>query len=82
MEIKKGNGKTQFGAGVDINLTGEEIATAVFSWLVGHGVNIDGPRTIRVNGELINNGNIYVDPSGGVFVNPPGVVAHNGERFS
>lgn len=33
----------------------------------GKGVYINGPRTIRVNGELCNHGKVYVDPSGFVI---------------
>ena len=74
MNIRYGNGQTEFGPGVEILLTGEEIATAVFSWLVGHGVHINGPRTIRINGGQISDGSIYVDPSG--------FVVCEGEKFS
>jgi hypothetical protein len=61
------------GHGVYINLTGEEVAMAIHSWLVAHGVYISGPRTIRVNEELCREGYVYVDPSGSVV--------HNGRRF-
>lgn len=67
MEIKHGNGSTTYGPGVDILLTGEEVATAIDAYLVAHGVHICGPRTIRVNGELCDAGQIYVDPCGDVF---------------
>ena len=74
MKIKYSKNKTEFGPGVDINLTGEEVATAIIAYLVAHGCYIGGPRTIMVNGQLCNNGHIYVDPSG--------YVAHKGKRFS
>ena len=64
MEIKLGGGKTQYGTGVEINLTGNELAVAIDAYLVSHDVNISGPRTIKVNGELCDNSRIYVDPSG------------------
>lgn len=67
MKIKKGKGKTEFGPGVKINLTGNEVAIAIDAYLTAHGVYISGPRTIRVNGELCKKGGIYVDPSGSVF---------------
>jgi hypothetical protein len=61
--------------GVSIQLTGDEVATAIHAWLVAHGVHIEGPRTIRVNGELCEHGRIFVDPSG--FVIDP-----RGDKFS
>lgn len=60
MEVKYGNGTTEY----DIEITGDEIATAIDAYLVAHGVRVSVPRTIRVNGELIESGNVYVDPSG------------------
>ena len=66
MEIKHGNGTSTCGPGVEINLTGDEVATAIDAWLVAHGVVVKGPRTITVNGELCERGQIYVDPLGSV----------------
>lgn len=62
--VKYGNGKTQYGPGVSIELTGDEVATAIAAFLVAHDVNISGARTITVNGELCDAGHVYVDPSG------------------
>ena len=73
MNIKYGDGKTRFGPGVTIGLSGDEVATAIDSWLVAHGTHIRGPRTITVNGALIEDGNIYVDPSG--------FVVSDGEKY-
>ena len=67
MEIKYGDGRTKYGPGVAIELTGDEVATAIDAWLVAHGVHVDGPRTISVNGELCDFGNVYVDPEGFVI---------------
>ncbi len=67
MKIKHGRGKTEYGPGVDIKLTGSEVATAIDAWLVAHGVFVSGTRTITVNRELITSGKIYVDPSGFVI---------------
>jgi hypothetical protein len=67
MEIKYGDGRTKYGPGVAIELTGDEVAIAVDAWLVAHGVHVDGPRTITVNGDLCDRGQIYVDPSGFVI---------------
>jgi len=64
MEIKYGKGKTQYGPGVEINLTGNEVATAIAAYLTAHNIHIDGARTIRVNGDLCSTGRVYVDPSG------------------
>lgn len=67
MNIKYGNGPTEFGPGVSIELTGAEVASAILAWLVAHNVHVDGPRTITVNGDLCRDGYIYVDPSGFVI---------------
>jgi hypothetical protein len=72
LNIRKGCGTTK--SGVDIELTGDEVATAIDAWLVAQGVHVSGPRTTRVNGELIERGSIYVDPSG--------FVINNGETIS
>lgn len=64
MDIKYGKGKTEYGPGVSISLTGDEVARAIDAYLCAHGVHVFGPRTIRVNGELCEQGHIYVDPSG------------------
>lgn len=74
MKIQRGSGKTQYGPGVSIDLTGDEVATAIDAYLVSHGVYVSGPRTITVNGELCRDGEIYVDPSGFVIA--------DGEKFS
>jgi len=66
MNIGYGGGLTNFGPGVSIDLTGDEVATAIDAWLVAHGVHVSGPRTITVNGELCEVGHVYVDPSGSV----------------
>lgn len=64
MRIQYGKGKTKYGPGVDIELTGDEVAAAISAYLVAHEVHVHGPRTISVNGELCKYGNVYVDPSG------------------
>lgn len=68
MKIEYGNGSTVFGPGINIELEGDEVATAIDAWLVAHNVYISGSRTIRVNGRLIENGEVYIDPSGFVIV--------------
>lgn len=67
MKIKYGKGTTEFGPGVSINLNGEEIATAIDAYLVAHNVIVVGPRTIVLNGQLCEKGEVYVDPSGFVI---------------
>jgi hypothetical protein len=74
MEVVYGEGKTKFGPGVSIELTGDEVATAIDAWLVAHGVHVNGPRTVTVNGALCSDGRVYVDPSG--------LVVAEGKRFS
>ncbi|MFA6118096.1 MAG: hypothetical protein WC729_29185 [Sphingomonas sp.] len=66
MNIRHGDGKTKYGPGVLIELTGDEVATAIDAWLVARGVNVQGSRTIRVNGRTRDAGSVYVDPSGWV----------------
>ena len=67
MIVKHGEGRTEYGPGVSIELTGDEIATAIDAWLVAHNVHVSGPRTVTVNGELCASGHVYVDPSGFVI---------------
>ena len=55
--------------GVKIDLSGDEITTAIDAYLIAHTVYVKGARTIRVNGSLIENGSIYIDPSGYVIDN-------------
>ena len=74
MNIRYGDGKTEYGPGVSIDLTGEEVATAIAAFLVAHGVYVSGARTITVNGDLCDEGHVYVDP--GAFV------VASGRRFS
>ena len=67
MKIKHGNGRTEYGPGVLIELDGNEVATAIDAYLVAHGVHVSGPRRITVNENLCKFGKIYVDPSGFVI---------------
>ncbi len=64
MEIKHGSGSTEFGPGVDIILTGDEVATAIDTYLSAHGIYVRGPRTTTVNGDLAKVGRVYIDPQG------------------
>lgn len=74
MKVRYGKGKTEYGPGVDIKLTGVDVALAIDAYLVAHGVHVIGPRTVTVNGELCKVGRVYVDPNGFVIA--------NGEKFS
>lgn len=67
MKVRHGNGQTEYGPGVEITLTGNEVARAIDAYLVARGVHVDGARTITVNGELCERGQVYVDPAGSVF---------------
>lgn len=64
MRIKKGEGKTEYGPGVSVELTSAEVSIAIEAYLVAHGVYVSGPRTVTVNGETCCFGRVYVDPSG------------------
>lgn len=80
MNIKFGEGKTEYGPGVQINLDGNEVALAIYAYLIAHGVYVSGPATIKVNGELYDYGEVYVDPSGKVVANGLGY-SGKGENF-
>jgi len=69
MDIKRGNGATKYGPGVAIELTGDEVATAIAAYLVAHNIHVDGPRTISVDGQLLKRHRVFVDPSGFVIAN-------------
>jgi hypothetical protein len=72
MNIQFGKGVTKFGPGVEINLTGDEVARAIMTYLTAHSVYISGAATITVNGELCEVGEVYVDPSGKVVADGVG----------
>ena len=56
MNVKYGKGKTEYGPGVSINLSGDEVALAISAYLVAHGVHVNGPHTITVNGRALRKG--------------------------
>ncbi len=66
MKVSYGNGKTKFGPGILIELDGDEVATAISNYLKANSVDVTGPRTITVNGDMCEEGQVYVDPSGQV----------------
>ena len=67
MKMRYGRGTTEFGPGVNVDLTGDEVATAIDAYLVARDICVRGPRTVTINGELCESGSIYVDPSGFVI---------------
>ena len=67
MKIQKGKGITEFGTGIDIELTGEELAHAISTYIFSKRIYISGPATIRVNGALCESASVYVDPCGSVI---------------
>lgn len=76
MDIKYGKGTTEYGPGVEIHLTGNEMAKAVHLYLYSQDIYISGASTVSYNGALMNNtGQVYVDPSGRVIADG---VAHDG----
>ena len=54
MKIDYGSGPTIYGPGINISLSGNEIAKAIDLYLLSHNVIVRGPRTIKYNGELLN----------------------------
>jgi len=78
MQVRPGTGTTDYGAGVDVILTGDEVARAINDYLAKSGVIVTGQRTITVNGELCGHGRVYVDPSG--YVIADGILANGSKR--
>ena len=74
MDIRYGNGTTEYGPGVSIDLTGDEVATAIDAYLVAQRICVRGARTITVNNQLCRAGHVYVDPEGSVV--------YEGDRWS
>jgi hypothetical protein len=66
MIIKYGE-PSKFGPGIRIELTGNEVARAIDVWLHSQRVIVRGPRTVTVNGDLCNFGEVLVDSSGFVI---------------
>lgn len=80
MRISYGKGPTEYGPGVDIHLTGDEVAVAITAYLVARRIHVDGARTVTVNGELCKVGRVYVDPSGFVITPKDERLSGNGTR--
>lgn len=71
--MKVAHGRRCGEPGVNIFLTGDEVATAIDVYLHAHGIIVRGSRTVTVNKKLCAFGRVYVDPSGFVIA--------NGEKF-
>jgi len=81
MKAEYGKGTSKYGPGVNIELTGGEVATAIIAYLVAHDIYITGPRTVTVNRDLCEGGNVYVDPSGYAVMNGVVVRGNNTVDF-
>jgi len=68
MKLNYGSGTSEYGPGIDIILTGDEVALAIETFLTAQNLYIKGARTLRVNGELCDKGSIYIDPSGSILL--------------
>ena len=64
---------TDFGTPVSVELTPNDVATAIFAYCVAKGIHINGPRTVSMDGKLLRRAIIFVDPSG--------FVVRNGVRY-
>lgn len=51
---------------VIIALSDTEVALALDAYVVAHGLHVMGPRTLLVNGKIIERGQVIVDPTGAV----------------
>ena len=73
-KVECGKGTTKYGPGVQITLTGDEVATAIDVWLHSQGIIVRGPRTVTDAHGLMRETKVYVDPNGFVIA--------DGEKFS
>jgi len=58
------------GQNITIELSGSEVAHAIDCYIAAQGIAVRGPRTIRMNGELLKTAIVLVDPSGSAHLNP------------
>lgn len=82
MEIKYGEGTSEYGPGVDIVLSGDELAQAIFDYIKSQGAIIEGPMTARANGGRCMSARVHVDPSGMVTTKEQGVMSGRGPSQS
>jgi len=73
MEVKFGEGKTEYGTGISITLNSNDVANAIIKYVESKGYKINGARTVKVRAHN-NSGEaeIYVDPSGSVTMDGRG----------
>jgi len=77
MKVVKGEGTTESGGtGINIELTGDEVARAIDSFLVAKGVSVSGSRTIKINGKSSDHAIVSI------FVDPSGFVTNKGKKIS
>lgn len=74
MKLDYGKGKTEFGPGVLIQLTGNELCRAIDAFIKDKGLEVKGPRTVRIAGHAATGASVYVDPAG--------LVIHKGKKYS
>jgi hypothetical protein len=81
MDITYGNFQgamaSDAGPGVSIHLDGNEVASAIYLWLQMQGIDVQGPRTVKINNIICREvgAHVFVDPSGYV-------VDENGKCFN
>ena len=78
MKIKKGQGKSFHGTGIEIKLSKSDISKALHLYLYSKGVLIEGARTTRIDDNF--NISIHVDPSGSVLKDDVIISGKTGEK--
>ena len=56
-----------------IHLSSLDIARAITAYLACHGYTVQGANTLRINGEFIEGGTVFVDPSAQVYLDDASV---------
>ena len=51
MEVKFGEGKTEYGTGISITLDSNEVANAITKYIESKGYTINGARTVKVRAQ-------------------------------
>ena len=61
MKARFGDGTTEFGPGVVIEMSGQDVADLIFAGLEDRGgTKIGGPRMLRINGQEVSGGEIEI----------------------
>lgn len=65
--------------GANITLNSNDLCNAINLYLYSKGVYVNGPRTVKINGEspLGQGASVYVDPSGGCIYKGEQIVIKN-----